>query len=372
MVKHLRRRNAPRPLSVALLALAGGILLVWALAGGDDSRPRGAQRGRQLFRTTFTAKQGLGPLFNARACSTCHRFPSLGGVGRHGLATVSRVGRVAHGSFDAMAGRGGPIARVHAITGCGSGAGIPAGATVVSVRNAPSLFGTGLIDSIPDATIQAGASASGGAHITGRVNLVHGPDGVVRVGRFGWKADVPTLEQFVAQAFRNELGLTSPLAPFDTLPRAAQTCARESAVPEVSASDVADVTAFVASLPEPRPARPDPRGTAVFAATGCASCHRPALRGAAGPVPLYSDLLVHDMGRTLDDHVLQGSATGREWRTAPLWGLGSRTRYLHDGRADTLAAAILAHGGEAGTARGRFRRLPSVDQRLLIEFLQSL
>ncbi len=110
----------------------------------------------------------------------------------------------------------------------------------------------------------------------------------------------------------------------------------------------------------------------VFKQTGCASCHVPALQSGTGDVPLYSDLLLHDMGPALDDAVVQGSAGGRHWRTTPLWGLSDRTRFLHDGRADSLEAAILAHGGEADAARQRFRSLPSDQLRSLLEFLGTL
>ena len=88
-------------------------------------------------------------------------------------------------------------------------------------------------------------------------------------------------------------------------------------------------------------------------------------------MPLYSDLLLHDMGRALDDRVVQGTARGAEWRTAPLWGLSSRPRYLHDGRADSIEAAIVAHGGEAATSARRFARLPAADRRALLDFLRT-
>jgi CxxC motif-containing protein (DUF1111 family) len=356
MMRQLRRR----PAVVALVALAAGIVLVWILAGGDA----GTASGRELFETKFTAQQGLGPLFNADACSACHAFPALGGVGDGGLATVSRIGQLTKGGFDSMVGRGGPIARVHGVAGCGDAAGIPAGATVISVRNAQSLFGVGLIDAIPDATIRAGAAAQRGGPVSGRPNLIG-----ARVGRFGWKAGTATLEQFVAQAFRNELGLTSPQAPSDPVPDG---CARASGGPDLGADVVAAVTAFVVHLPAPRPARQDPAGAAVFEATGCGACHTPILRAGDRPAPLFSDLLLHDMGPALDDRVIQETATGREWRTAPLWGLHDRPRLLHDGRAESVEAAILAHGGEAETARERFRALPDADRRRLIEFLRSL
>jgi CxxC motif-containing protein (DUF1111 family) len=110
----------------------------------------------------------------------------------------------------------------------------------------------------------------------------------------------------------------------------------------------------------------------VFEDAGCVACHVPTLPAGDRDVPLYSDLLLHDMGPELDDAVVQGSARGRDWRTTPLWGLSDRTRFLHDGRADSLEAAILAHGGEADAARERFRSLSDDRLRSLLEFLRSL
>ena len=113
-------------------------------------------------------------------------------------------------------------------------------------------------------------------------------------------------------------------------------------------------------------------GAKLFAATGCAACHTPMLAGAQGSVPLYSDLLIHDMGGSLADGVVEGQASGVDWRTTPLWGLGLRQRFLHDGRATTIREAILAHGGDAAGARARFRELPENDQAELIAFLATL
>lgn len=115
----------------------------------------------------------------------------------------------------------------------------------------------------------------------------------------------------------------------------------------------------------------DPGGR-LFAATGCAKCHVPALAGRAGEVPLYSDLLLHDMGPALDDKIVQGNATGADWRTTPLVGLGQRRRYLHDGRAGTVRDAVLAHGGEAELVRERFFELSPEAQQVVFGFLDGL
>jgi CxxC motif-containing protein (DUF1111 family) len=301
-------------------------------------------------------------------------------MGDDGLGVVLRVGRVNGGTFDPLDGQGGPIARAHAVgelgEACAARAGIPAAANLTSVRNAPALFGLGLVGAIPDAVIRAGATPrADGVH--GRPNLVQDASGQERVGRFGWKADTATLQEFVAGAFRNELGITSPLAPQDLAagPTVDTTgCATPIATPEADSATMDAVTAYIAAL-EPLSGHPidaASAGLSLFQSTGCAACHTPNLRTPDQDVPLYSDLLLHDLGSVLDDGVSQATATGRDWRTTPLWGLHARARFLHDGRARTVQAAILAHSGEADGAVGRFRALAPEERTLLLAFLGSL
>ena len=359
-------------------AVVLGAAGAFVVARQQDQPATSTERGRELFLAKFTPEQGLGPLFNDQSCAGCHLEPSLGGVGRDGLATVLRVGRLTRAGFDPMNGRGGPVAPEHAISELGADcdlqAGIPAGANVTSVRNTPSLFGSGLIDAIPDDVIRAGAVARGDG-VKGRPSIVRGPDGRERLGRFGWKAHQPTLELFVGDAFLSEMGLTSPLAPAAALfsrRTAAGPCPGQDRGSEVGRDEVAAVAAFVAALPAPTPSRSPAAGARVFEQTGCAACHVPALETRTRKVPLYSDLLLHDMGRALDDRVVQGSAAGADWRTTPLWGLSARSRFLHDGRARTIEAAILDHGGEAQRARDRFRALSAEARRSLLAFLRTL
>lgn len=134
------------------------------------------------------------------------------------------------------------------------------------------------------------------------------------------------------------------------------------------------MTAFIATLAGPRAASSADQSSAehLFAATGCAACHTPSLGSGEEAVRLYSDLLLHDVGPALDDGVVQGDARGRDWRTTPLWGLRDRARLLHDGRARTIQAAVLAHGGEAEDAVQRFRDLPPAAREALLAFLGSL
>jgi CxxC motif-containing protein (DUF1111 family) len=320
---------------------AATLLAGLAVAGcADAARDDGAA----LFRHRFTRSEGLGPLFNRSACASCHGFPRAGGTGRAGLATALRVGRLPAGgdvrhSRPARARGGGP--------GCVPG--IPADANASSVRNAPALFGLGEIAAIPAAAIRSNA-ASATPGVRGRPNL----DGH-RLARFGWKADVATLHAFVATALRDELGVTSASAPGG---------ACDGAGRELDSTALQALTRYVATLPAPRRVPV----AAVFDRTGCGACHTPELAG----VPLYSDLVLHDMGGALADGFAQGAATGRDWRTAPLWGLGERRRFLHDGRARTLVAAIRLHGGQAAPSARRFGRLSRDERRRLLAFLSSL
>ncbi len=332
------------------------------------------KRGRTLFQTQFTPEEGLGPLFNASSCIECHAIPAAGGVAPAGAGFVLRVGRLRKGAFDPLIGQGGPVARAHsvalaAVTPCSPVAGIPAAAELVSVRATPALFGLGRIEAIADQTIIAAASL----HVSqGRPNQVRDSKGRERVGRFGSKADTATLEQFVADAFRNELGITSPLAPVD-LAVPAPECA-VTAAPEDDGSRVHAVTEYLQSLPPlAAPASTGPVELKSFTEAGCATCHLPSLTATDGqPVQLFSDLLLHDMGPILTDGVVQGEATGAEWRTTPLWGLHARLRFLHDGRATSLAEAILAHDGEAAPAAEGFRRMSPRQRGALLAFLAAL
>jgi CxxC motif-containing protein (DUF1111 family) len=330
--------------------------------------------GKKLFMTDFTPAQGLGPLYNRRSCLDCHQSPTVGGMGWDDLAVVRRVGRFAGGSFDPLADAGGPVARDHSIAELGAPcdltAGAPAAANLVSVRNAPPLYGLGLIDAIPDTVIRAGAASNG---TKGRVNIVRDAAGNERVGRFGWKSDTATLEQFVGEAFRNELGITNPIAPAE-LVQAGPGCGGPKTALDDDGTIVHAVTAFIASLPPPRSkVGPQHRaGEVLFSNIGCAACHTPTLSANGIDVPLYSDLLLHDLGPAMDDRVPQGQATGKDWRTTPLWGLGMRGRFLHDGRATNVPDAIRAHDGEAAAAARAYRQLSWHEQSALLAFLLAL
>jgi CxxC motif-containing protein (DUF1111 family) len=281
---------------------------------------------------------------------------------------------------------------------------------IESRRNTPALFGAGLIDALPERVLaevaaeQAKASRQSPGDgavarndeaalpVMGRVARLK--DG--RIGRFGWKGNVASLREFTLQACSSELGLEVP-----GFARATPPWKKEYKAPglDLTSEECDALIRFVASLPKPQTRPPDSpqqagdieHGRKLFASIGCAACHRPKLGDVDG---IYSDLLLHDMGRDLSDSgsytvieaeiasndksnpkssaALIRDANEREWRTPPLWGLRDCAPYLHDGRADTVADAVTLHGGEGLTASQAFRRLSPRERQQVELFLQTL
>jgi CxxC motif-containing protein (DUF1111 family) len=300
-----------------------------------------------------------------------------------GVSAASFVFRVAHienGIFDPLLGRGGPIARQHSIAElgipCSLPTGIPPAANAVSKRSAMTLRGTSLLDNIRVTHLEQ-VRLSQPPDLQGRLNRL--ADG--RVGRFGWKAQTATLVEFMGEAFRDEIGLTNPLAPMDLV----HGCGASTLHPEADGVLLTSIVAFLNTIdpPVPAPACLTSTGAAIFdeqanGGIGCATCHRPTMFGPgnSGPNPTtirpYTDLLLHDMGSGLADGFLQGSATGSEFRTAPLWRVSDRQHFLHDGRASSIGEAIDAHGGQAAGAADRFRALGVSDRQALLAFLSCI
>jgi CxxC motif-containing protein (DUF1111 family) len=377
-------------------------------------------------------RDGLGPLFNAQSCSSCHfkdgrgqpptspddpvrglllRISVVGPDGRpvphpvlgdqlqdraiHGLepegriviTTTDHVGHYADGTRYTLA------APTYEVVGAD---GVPLGPEVqVSPRLAPPVFGVGLLEAVPTQDVVASADPHDRDHdgISGKANMVVDPtSGKELLGRFGWKAAVPSVRAQNAGAFAGDIGITSSVRPGQPCTSAQPAClaAPSGGEPELADRKLDQVTFYTRTLAVP--ARRDvgqadtSDGQATFTSLGCSSCHSPELRtGPADVAPLanqtirpYTDLLVHDMGPALADDRPDGLATGREWRTPPLWGIGlvetvdGHTRFLHDGRARNLTEAILWHGGEATKARDGFRELTKAQRADLLAFLESL
>jgi CxxC motif-containing protein (DUF1111 family) len=348
--------------------------------------------GLEDFLEVETVADGLGPVFNGKSCAECHAVPSVGGSEPNvGVARETRIGRLFKGGFDPLDGsvsesvnRGGGLLQQRAINvpGCHlKGEVVPPEATFVSLRISTPLFGAGLMEAIPQKTIEDNALIPGNG---GRPNYVFNPDsGLRELGRFGWKAQVATLHQFAGDAYLNEMGITNPSFPDEKLPQGQPipSGCDPAADPEDDGSGVTAFTNFMRFL-APAPRRPVTdqvqQGEQVFREIGCTSCHVPTMMTGPNPVAalsnkpvnLFSDLLLHDIGT--GDGIEQGEAKGSEFRTAPLWGLSRRNRFMHDGGSKTIEQAILRHGVDAQKAVSGFLGLSPSDHDALLAFLGSL
>ncbi len=344
--------------------------------------------GRDEFMEVETAEEGLGPIFNGLSCAQCHSVPTVGGGG---FINEVRAGRLdASGTFHEPPG--GSLMNMFSIPPHLAQESIPADANVVAFRRAIPLFGSGLVEAIPDDAIIALANLT--AKPPGVAGRVHRVTDVVtgqrRVGRFGWKAQHATLKSFAGDAYKNEMGITNELFPQENAPNgdeALLALVDRVADPEdlpdpvtgrSGADRFANFMRFLA-LPPRGPITDSVRqGELVFQQIGCASCHTPSLATGPSaiaaldrkPVPLFSDLLLHDIGT--GDGIAQGDARPNEIRTPALWGLRSRSPLLHNGRAATIEDAIRMHGGEASAVRSRLEALSAVERQALLDFLRSL
>jgi CxxC motif-containing protein (DUF1111 family) len=331
---------------------------------------------------------GLGPIFNDSSCAVCHNNPVLGGASRR---VVTRFGNTTNGVFDPLTTRGGSLLQARAIDPAFREV-LPRNANTVAQRVTTPLLGAGLIEAIPDATLIAAAATQKTDGVHGRVSLLNDvTTGTQRVGRFGWKSQQATLLAFAADAYVNEMGITNRFFPEENAPNGntallAQADQIQDPEDQVDAAtgkgDVDRAADFMRLLAAPARGASSAAviaGERLFTSINCTACHTPSLTTGASPVaalsrktvPLYSDLLLHDMG-ALGDGIVQGTAGARDMRTAPLWGVGSRPVYLHDGRATSLDAAIRAHAGEATAATTRYTQLPAASQQQLVAFLRSL
>lgn len=402
--------------------------------GLDDRQETVHELGDAAFEQTFVSapapvNSGLGPVFNNVSCISCHHNDGKG-TPTAGLPTSSMLFRVGLPGMDAFGanlpvpGFGGqlqdlaifgrlPEAKVN-ISYTGQTVQYPDGTTVslrvptytftnpyqpfpanmlTSPRVAPPVFGLGLLQNIPESTIlgyadENDANADG---ISGRPNYVYNPQtGQTELGRFGLKANVSSLAVQVASAYNQDMGITNYIFPFESCagqPQADQ----YNDDPELADSTLNYVIFYVQTLAVPARRNvtdPDVKlGGELFRQINCSGCHKPVIQ--TGPdlsvkalnnqrIQPFTDLLLHDMGDGLADGRPDFRATGKEWRTAPLWGIGlfQKTNgtpyYLHDGRARTIEEAILWHGGEAENAKNNFMQLSLADRNRVIKFINSL
>jgi CxxC motif-containing protein (DUF1111 family) len=347
--------------------------------------------GQGEFNTIEEPEEGLGPIFNEASCGTCHVGPgtAIGGSNQRLETRFGFVGR--NGVFDPMETHGGSLMQDHAI-GLWNGVmfapeQVPPEANVVAGRRTTPLFGLGLVDAVPDQIFRnlAVRERMNDRSTAGRASVVTNlATGQPAVGKFGWKAQVPTLFQFSGDAYLNEMGITSPLFPNENCPQGDCSLLDANPLPGLNddGEDVEKFASFMTLLaPPPLPVIPRAAmgGPLLFYTTGCASCHNPVFTTGRSAITAcdrrtffpFSDFLLHDMG-SLGDGIVQGDANGREMRTAPLWGLRATTRFLHDGRATTVRDAILAHDGQGAVARRRFLALRGLQQAALLAFVGSL
>ena len=360
------------------------------LTGLNEAQNLQFQRGDVAFNDEiFTTVNGLGPLFVANSCGSCHAGDGKG----HPFSTLTRFGQIDE-TGNQFLNFGGPQLQHRAVPGF-TPEQIPSGATSSKIIP-PANTGLGFLDAASDADILVWADPDdlNGDGISGVANWIALKSYVVPragsveqngkyIARFGKKGATYDLLQQTAQAYNQDIGITSYYEPIDTY----------SGVefdPEISNQTIHDVVFYLQTLKAPVPREADNailNGKQMFADIGCAKCHREEMKTGSSLVQAlsykkfypYTDLLLHDMGSGLDDGYTEGSATTSEWRTPPLWGLGLSKNsqggqyfLLHDGRAKSIEEAILLHGGEATQTIENFRSLTAEEKNKLIRFLESL
>lgn len=382
---------------------------------------------------TTTARDGLGPFFNAKSCASCHpsdgrgRPPLSQSDKQQGLLLRLSTGTDEFGrtipdpnyggqlqdmSVQKVDVEGEIVLTYEKVTGYYSDGGtyslrkpsysvtnLMHGAlnseTTISPRVGPQVIGLGLLEAITEEDILANADEfdADGDSISGKANYVWNvEENKLTLGRFGWKANQPTIKQQVAGAFHGDLGVTSSLFPTENCnPWLDCDTMANGGEPELTDQQLQEQELYIAALSVPirRNYQEEAvlKGKLIFAEIGCNSCHidefvtgdyevLPQLSNQT--IRPYTDLLLHDMGEGLADNSPDFLATGKEWRTPPLWGIGllktvnGHEYLLHDGRARNIEEAVLWHGGEASRSQRKYTALSSSDRERLIHFLESL
>jgi CxxC motif-containing protein (DUF1111 family) len=390
-----------------LLALTACVFVacLWIEVAGQNGRPlpgdplpgiSGSEfeefrLGLEDFTEVESVEEGLGPAFNGSSCAVCHSVPAIGGAGV--VTEVRAARRDEQGEFVELEPTSGSLFQIFSIPTHTCQPTIPPEANVISRRVPIPLFGAGLVEAIPDEALIALDDTDDRDRdgVSGRAAIVVDiATGHRRVGRFGWKAQHATLLAFAGDAYRNEMGITNDLFPdelaFGISTEQMKRCdpipdPEDRADPRTRRRGIDNFEAFMKFL------APAGRGTvdesvrageALFNTVGCAACHVPSLQTgpSANPlfnrkaVPLFSDLLLHDVGT--GDGIRQSAASPLEFRTPALWGLRLRRPLLHDGTAATIEDAIDRHANEAAAARRRFQSLTSEQRATLVLFLKSL
>lgn len=351
--------------------------------------------GDALFGLPFRPADGLGPLFIRSACAACHEEGLRGAGLVQKMVVVDNAGQ--------------PVADQSALPfGHTIRRGLAAGATTpieppegistkVTIRIGPPVLGRGYMEAILDSEIErvAAEQAMRDDGIHGRVARVAftsfpNPDTTFSnhylgepnlIGRFGLKARIVTLDEFTADAFQGDMGMTSPMRP-DELPNPDGLVDDMRPGNDVGIEHIDRITFYLRRIAIPKRVGLTAKGKQLFESTQCAACHVPSLRTRADyPIkqiadidaPVYTDLLLHDMGAELADGMTDGGAESSSyWRTAPLIGMRFFRTFLHDGRATSVEEAILAHDGEARGAADAFRALATTDRETLLSFVEAL
>jgi len=370
------------------------------LAGASLEQQRAFRAGDIVFEQLFSPADGIGPVYVRPSCTSCHLRAGRGPTQTQRMAIVSsstgaQVEALPFGPLVRPLVTAGAVTPVLPPDG-----GIPPGAVLqVTTRLAAPLFGRAYLEAILDSEIERVAAEQSARtdEIHGRINRVsfhsqgtvdprfpvHAAGETGLVGRFGVKARLGTLDDVVADALQGDMGMTSALRPIE-LPN--PDGVTDDLLPGVDLPDIqlASLVGYTRLLDIPPRPEPDPRGSGLFESVGCAVCHVPSLRTRADwptpqlagiDAPVFTDLLLHDMGEGLADGQQEEGAGPRDFRTAPLIGLSYLPAYLHDGRARTVREAVLGHGSpgsEAGGTVQRFQALASEDQDALLAFVGTL
>lgn len=375
------------------------------------------------------ARDGLGPLFNAKSCAGCHfrdgrgaPFKNQGLLFRLGIPDNSVAGSAPDAMYggqlqdDAISNidpEGDMDIQYTEMVGyypdgttyslrkptysvSGQNYGSISSQVKISPRIANHMSGLGLLELIPEQRILTLADPYDANHdgISGKANYVYNVlTSGYSLGRFGWKANVPTIDQQVAGAFNGDIGITTSLFPNENHTSGQTSCIGlpNGGSPEIADNDLAAVILYSRTLAVPAQRNPNSSdvkaGKQLFTQLNCTGCHTPQhVTGSGGAINAlknivirpFTDMLLHDMGEDLADNLPNYRANGREWRTAPLWGLGmiatvnNHTYLLHDGRARSFEEAILWHGGEAEKSKNAFKALTKKEREEVLRFLESL